>query len=78
MPSRYRVRYENVGVHKCKTDRLYNGGTIYNEMIPKTGDWSRPLLWLGAVALGGGMLAGLALAGRGKHSRWKKSQSDRL
>lgn len=69
VPNRYRVRYVNVGIHAGETDRLYNGGTIINYWIPKTGDRSGLLWWLGAVLLGCALLGGLCLAGKKKRSR---------
>ena len=53
VPAGYKVRYENVGVHANVTDRCYNGGTIINYKIPKTGDKTvNPILWIGCVLLG--------------------------
>ena len=58
-PKGYFVRYENVGVHADETDRCYNGGTILNYAVPKTGDDAAPGMW-GACVLAG--LIGLAAA----------------
>ena len=53
VPAGYKVRYENTGVHADVTDRCYNGGTIINYKIPKTGDNStNSVLWIGCVLLG--------------------------
>lgn len=52
-PPGFMVRYENVRIHAGVTDRCYNGGTIINYRIPKTGDRTgNPLLWIGAALLG--------------------------
>ena len=64
VPEGYSVRYENVGKHAGETDRLYNGGTMVNYEVPKTGDTANPLLWIGSVLAGVGALAGLVIAGR--------------
>ena len=47
-------------------DRAYNGGTIINRGLPKTGDSEHPLLWilLGLAAAGAG--TGLVIAGKKK------------
>ncbi|MBQ9301250.1 MAG: hypothetical protein IJ214_12155, partial [Clostridia bacterium] len=45
-------RYENIGAHAGETDRCYNGGTIINYKVPKTGDRADLRLWLGCVLLG--------------------------
>ena len=54
VPQGYRVQYVNTGAHAGDTDRCYNGGTIINYKIPKTGDTAPLLLW------GAGVLAGMA------------------
>ena len=59
VPKGYLVRYENVGVHADVTDRCYNGGTILNYAVPKTGDDAAPGVWITCVFAG---LAGLAAA----------------
>ena len=52
-PAGYKVRYENTGIHADVTDRCYNGGTIINYKIPKTGDnRTASILWIGCVLLG--------------------------
>ena len=52
-PKGYKVRYENTGVHADVNDRCYNGGTIINYKIPKTGDTTLPpVLWIGCILLG--------------------------
>ena len=52
VPEGYKVRYENVGKHAGETDRCYNGGTIINYKVPKTGDSAAPLLWVGMALAG--------------------------
>jgi hypothetical protein len=52
VPAGYRVRYENTGTHAGVTDRCYNGGTIVNYKVPKTGDPADPLLWVVSGILG--------------------------
>ena len=52
VPAGYRVRYENTGTHAGVTDRCYNGGTIVNYKVPKTGDPVDPLLWVISGVLG--------------------------
>ena len=52
VPAGYRVRYENTGTHAGVTDRCYNGGTIVNYKVPKTGDPVDPLLWVVSGILG--------------------------
>ena len=49
VPAGYVVIYVNVGEHADVTDRCYNGGTIINKIIPKTGDNNHPILY--AIAL---------------------------
>lgn len=61
VPEGYTVKYENVGAHAEETDRCYNGGTIINYKIPKTGDAAPIWLWIGLVAAG---LLGTLLVGR--------------
>ena len=56
-PAGYKVRYENVGKHAGETDRCYNGGTIINYKVPKTGDDATPALWIALAALGIGGLS---------------------
>ncbi len=38
VPAGYRVTYDNKGIHADVDTRCYNGGTIINYKIPKTGD----------------------------------------
>jgi hypothetical protein len=38
VPAGYRVSYDNKGIHADVDTRCYNGGTIINYKIPKTGD----------------------------------------
>lgn len=38
------------------SDRLYNGGTVCNYKIPKTGDRSELPLWIGMALMGVGIL----------------------
>jgi LPXTG-motif cell wall-anchored protein len=68
VPPNYKVRYSNIGIHADETDRLYNGGTVYNYYIPKTSDNSGVLLYLGAVLLGCGLLGGVVLVRKRKRS----------
>ena len=51
VPDGYRVRYENVGAYADVTDRCYNGGTIINMKVPKTGDDGHPVLYAALSAL---------------------------
>ena len=61
VPAGYKVRYENTGVHADVTDRCYNGGTIINYRIPKTGDTTGTdmAVWILLMALG---LIGVGIA----------------
>ena len=59
-----KVRYENVGVHADETDRCYNGGTIINYKVPKTGDESNLGLWLALSAVGLAGIGSLVFMGR--------------
>ena len=70
VPAGYKVRYENIGTHAGVTDRCYNGGTVINYKVPKTGDPADPLLWACVAALG---LAALFLMWR----LLKESKDDR-
>ena len=65
-PAGYLVRYENVGAHAAETDRCYNGGTIINYKLPKTGDAGNLWLWLAMVAAGLGISCGAVIYGRKK------------
>ncbi len=51
VPEGYTVTYINVGDHMDVTDRCYNGGTIINTIVPRTGDSASPMVWLGMLAL---------------------------
>ncbi len=53
----YTSRCVNVGEHAADRDRCYNGGTIMNMKVPKTGDTANFALWIGMLAVG---LAGIA------------------
>ena len=53
VPEGYMVRYENVGAYADVTDRCYNGGTIINYKVPKTGDDATPALWIALAAMSG-------------------------
>ncbi|MBR3016200.1 MAG: LPXTG cell wall anchor domain-containing protein [Clostridia bacterium] len=55
----YITKYVNVGVYAGITDRCYDGGTIINKKIPKTGDETPLLLWAGMLLVGA---AGLTVA----------------
>ena len=59
VPEGYQVRYINVGIHANVTDRCYNGGTMINYKVPRTGDRTNlPLLF----GLAGISVVGLVLA----------------
>ena len=70
VPKGFQVRYENMGVHAGETDRRYNGGTIINFQVPRTGDSASIALWTACVAAGAALLVGVAYASR----RRKKSK----
>ena len=59
VPEGFSAHYENVGIHAGETDRCYNGGTIVNYRIPRTGDKRPLMLWGICILLG---TAGLSLA----------------
>ena len=67
-PDGYHVRYENVGDHAGETDRCYNGGTIINYKVPKTGDDNNLRLWIGLVLLGVSAVCGTLIFSRKKNS----------
>ena len=46
VPAGFKVRYENVGAYADVRDRCYNGGTIINYKIPKTGDTTGWPWWI--------------------------------
>ncbi|MBQ8162681.1 MAG: isopeptide-forming domain-containing fimbrial protein [Clostridia bacterium] len=52
VPDGYTVHYENTGANAGETEACYNGGTIVNHKVPKTGDSANPILWLGCMLLG--------------------------
>ncbi len=52
VPDGFKVRYENIGAHAGDTDKLYNGGTIVNFTVPKTGDNAPIELWKVMVGTG--------------------------
>ena len=52
VPKGFRARYENTGVRADETDCCYNGGTIINYRIPKTGDNTNLPLWITLSVLG--------------------------
>ena len=54
----FRTYYENMGAHEGEDGRCYNGGTIINTKIPKTGDSANLLLWLSMVLFGTGLAGG--------------------
>ena len=64
IPEGYNVRYENVGAYAGVTDRLYDGGTMVNYKVPKTGDDASPLLWFGMVLSGLGISGIMAIHAR--------------
>lgn len=51
VPAGYSVWYENTGAHADETDRCYNGGTIINYKVPKTGDHSNMPLWFSLMGI---------------------------
>lgn len=51
--------YQNTGVYADVTDRVYNGGTITNTVIPKTGDNQNPLAY--ALLLAGSTMGMIVL-----------------
>ena len=71
VPKGCRVRYENVGIHAGETDRCYNGGTIINYRIPRTGETTDWLLWLGGGMTLLTVITGLLLR---KKSRSKENK----
>ena len=42
----YSIKYTNVGTAAETTDRVYDGGTITNHKIPKTGDSRNVAVWM--------------------------------
>ena len=69
VPAGYTVRYQNVGKYADVTDRCYNGGTIINYPVPKTGDDANPILWIGCILASLTLLGGIGfIAKRRKHS----------
>ena len=62
--------YTNIAPYSDVTDRVYNGGTIINRVIPPTGDSANPLVWIlfGLSAVGIGFVLCVS-AGRKKHIR---------
>ena len=64
VPEGYKVLYQNVGAHADVTDRCYNGGTIINYKVPKTGDEANLALWLGMVLTGASALCYAALTSK--------------
>ena len=62
----FRTTYTNVGMESDVTDRAYDGGTITNLGIPKTGDASHPILWTLLAVLG---LAGSVMLVCGRMKR---------
>ena len=51
LPS-FKTTYSNVGMQSDVTDRAYDGGTITNSGVPKTGDTANPVLWSILAVLG--------------------------
>ncbi len=62
--------YTSIAPYSDVTDRVYNGGTIINIVIPPTGDSANPLVWIlrGLSAVGIGFVLCVS-AGRKKHIR---------
>ena len=77
IPRGYRVRYENTGINAGVTDRCCNGGTIVNYTVPKTGDRTNLLIFLGLSLLGIGCFIASFILGPCAESRsvrkWKKT-----
>ncbi len=77
VPRGYRVRYENTGINAGVTDRCCNGGTIVNYTVPKTGDRTNLLIFLGLSLLGIGCFIASFILGPCAESRsvrkWKKT-----
>lgn len=77
VPRGYRVRYENTGIHAGVTDRCCNGGTIVNYTVPKTGDRTNLLIFIGLSLLGIGCFVASFILGPCAESRsvrkWKKA-----
>lgn len=48
----YTTTYVNVGTESKTVDKAFDGGTILNRKIPKTGDDRPVTLWAAAVLLG--------------------------
>ena len=67
----FKTKYSNTGSRADETDRCYNGGTIVNHKVPKTGD-STPLgLWFSLALLGVAGIGGLVFAGRKRKTQEK-------
>ena len=77
VPRGYRARYENTGIHAGVTDRCCNGGTIVNYTVPKTGDRTNLLIFIGLSLLGIGCFIASFILGPCAESRsvrkWKKT-----
>ena len=58
----YTTVYQNIGEHADETDRVYNGGTVINSKVPKTGDGFSPTLWWGLALVSLAVIGGLAAA----------------
>ena len=69
VPEGYKVRYENVGAHAGETDRCYNGGTIINYKVPKTGDRANLWLWAIMALLGAGTVCSVAVYSKRKKEK---------
>ena len=69
VPAGYKMRYENVGAHAGETDRCYNGGTIINYKVPKTGDSANLALWLLCLAAGIALLGGSVISTKRKKTQ---------
>ncbi len=59
----FTITYTNTGMQSDITDRAYNGGTITNSGVPKTGDPGLPILWTILTIFG---IGGTALLARKK------------
>ena len=69
VPEGYKVRYENVGAHAGETDRCYNGGTIVNYKVPRTGDSANLWLWAVMALAGAGAVCGVVVYSKKKKDK---------
>ena len=69
VPEGYKVRYENVGAHAGETDRCYNGGTIVNYKVPRTGDRANLWPWAVMALAGAGAVCGVVVYSKKKKDK---------